>query len=142
MPAPLRIIRKSPTYHYDDDPHRVEIGGKQFYTSNSYHNISKSDEYLSSENGPKDSDFAHVTRLLYKNGININGEFLGVRMVYLDPTSKKELMIIYYEKMDGDEINYDKLSAAGEESSLWAEVSSGLRERAGKGISITFEEGE
>lgn len=137
-----RRISGGPTYDYTEDPYRLLMGGRQFYTSNSFHSIEKSEEYLSAANGPEDSDFAHVTRLLAKNGVNINAEVLGVRMVYLDPSRKKELMIIYYEVMDGDKVNFDKLDKEGEESSLWETVSAELRKRASEGILINFEDGE
>jgi len=138
LPEPMRILGKNPTYNYADEPHQVEIGGRKFYTSNSYHFINKSEEYLTSKNGTEDSDFAHVARLLYRNGININAEVIGTRMVFLDPSKKKELMIICYEVMDKDILSSDKLDEAGENSPLWTKVSSEARKRASMNLEISF----
>lgn len=140
LPFPLSLKPSPLRYDYSEDPYRLDIAGRTFYTGNSYHLINRSEEYLNAENGLKDSDFAHVACLLKRNGVNINAEVLGVRMVYLDPSRQKELMVIYYEVIENDQLSIEKLEGEGENSSLWTEVSRDLRNRASHGIQITFAE--
>ena len=140
MPASIKESGETPQYDYSKDPYRIEMGGRRFYVSNNYHPIEKTMEELNAENGPEDSDFTHVARLLAHNGVNINGEVLSVRMVHLNRSQQQELMIIYFENMDGQELSVAKLDETGKESSFWEEVSRELRTRASQAMHFTFQE--
>lgn len=139
LPKSMRIKPDPPQYDYSKDPYRIEMGGEIFFAKNEFHPIEMSQEELSAENGPDDSDFMHVGRLMARNKVNINGDVMSARMVYLDPSRQKELMIIYFETLDNEELSLAQLKNAGVESTLWQEVSKDFRQRAAQGLDIQFE---
>ena len=136
LPFPLKLKPGGPKYNYSQDPYKSEIAGKQFHVRPGTFPIEFTKEEIVADSKKNDSDFLHVARLLYQNGIDINGEVLSVRMVHLDSLSKNELMIIYYESLKKGSPIHSKLDNKGKESPEWKEISKALQERAINGISI------
>lgn len=137
LPFRLRLIGKKPRYDYSNDPYQTEIGGRSFFTRSSYLNFDFTDDELNAGNGPEDSDFMHVMRLLHKNGVGVKGKVLGTRMVLLDETRQKELMIICYERLTDDNM-ISVLDEEGKEWDLWENVSRDLIQRVERGMRIDF----
>ena len=140
LPSPYNLKPGGLKYDYSEDPQREKIAGKDFYVKPGNFTIDFSDEELQGQNSPDDSDFLHVGRLLFQNGLNLNSEVLSVRMVHLSPDKSKELMIIYYELLDDNDERVAALEDKGIESVNWPEVSRELIDRAIEGINLEFQE--
>ncbi len=138
LPFPQNLKPFGNKYNYSDEPEKIEIDRRPFYARTYFMNIAFTDDELKAESGPRDSDFDHVARLFYRNDIDLNGDVLGMRMVHLDPARRKELMIIYYERMGRIGLTMEELKSAGKQSDLWQTASEKLRERVLANISITF----
>ena len=121
-------------YDYSEDPYRTEIGGREFYDSVNYYNVA-----LSKKEWREDSDIMHVFKLLAREGYNLDSDVMRIRLVHLDKSKKKELMIMYIEAMDRQGLSIKAFGKEGKMSKKWEEVSRGLRERALAGIEAIFD---
>ena len=136
LPFPQNLKPGGLKYNYSKDPSRHLIDGREFYARGGKMNIDLPYEEITAEFSSGDSDFLRAARLLYKNGIDINDEVLSTRLVHLDPTKKKELMIIYYESIENNNwINNDFLNA----ETLWEERSKEILRRVEEGIRLKFD---
>ena len=126
-------------YDYSDEPHKENISGKEFYLRTGIFSIDFTEEELAGTNKPGDSDFTHVARLLYHNGININSDVLSIRMVHLNHDRNEELMIIYYESIKEEDQKIIRLEGKGKDSPNWDIVSKDLITRAKERFKLKFD---
>ncbi len=80
----------------------------------------------------------HVFDLLAREGYTMDTDVMRVRLVHLNESRAKELMIMYVEAMDSQGLNIAALGEAGKDGSLWREASDALRARAQAGMQIQF----
>jgi len=80
------------TYDYSDQPWLVNVGGHEFWGGASLLDLEQ--EKVKWRPG---SDYEHVLRLLEEHGYRLAAEVLELALFRLDPTARKELMIIYIE---------------------------------------------
>ena len=81
------------------------------------------------------SDEAHFYSLLASQGYR-REDLMSVRLVHLDRTRRKELMIIYSENLVPTGYNASQLKEGGNEHGKWATIEDGLIRRAEQGITI------
>jgi hypothetical protein len=62
---------------------------------------------------------------------------MSVRLVHLDPTRRKELMIIYSEYLAPTGYTALQLKYGGNDHEKWAAIEDGLIRRAQQGITFT-----
>jgi hypothetical protein len=125
-------------YDYSGDPDRTDIGGQTFYDSSHYYHLAISEADLAKEDSPEDSDSLHVFRLLARAGYTIDAEVMFIRLVHLDPSRKKELMVIYIEALAQHGLSIDAFGEDGEKSEQWQAAKQELRARALAGMEMTF----
>jgi hypothetical protein len=82
------------------------------------------------------SDEAHFYSLLAAHGYR-REDLMSVRLVHLDPTRRKELMIIYSESLAPTGHTALQLKSGGTDHGKWAAIESGLIRRAEQGIILT-----
>jgi len=80
------------TYNYSDQPWLVNVGGHEFWGGASLLDLEQ--EKVKWRAG---SDYEHVLRLLEGHGYRLAAEVLELALFRLDPTARKELMVIYIE---------------------------------------------
>jgi hypothetical protein len=113
--------------HTYNSPRHITIGGLDFYL----------DTWVSAgttmpEQG---SDEAHFYTLLASHGYR-RKDLMSVRLVYLDATRRRELMIIYSENLAQTGYTALQLKDGGKDHGKWAAIEDGLIRRAEQGISI------
>ncbi len=117
-------------YDYSGDPHRTVIGGHEFYYSVRRYNVEAVRGGWSS-----DSDTMHVVRLLERRGCRLEGDVMRIRLVRLDGSQERELMIVYMEALDQHGLSLTDFEGPGGDSK-WREASEGLRTRALTGMKM------
>ena len=83
-------------YHHDYSSFKqqpVPLGPLTFQAD-----VHRQKDYFTSDNRPG-SDSAATLNLLRSKGYKVDGDFVRVRMVYLSDSARKELMIIYGERI-------------------------------------------
>ncbi len=76
------------------------------------------------------SDFAHVTDFLKDKGYLLTGDSMYHRLVWLDADLRNELMIIYWEALDGTGYHLADLAEGGPSAAEWPALSQALQERS------------
>jgi hypothetical protein len=76
------------------------------------------------------SDFAHVVDFFKDKGYLLTGDSVYHRMVWLDANLRNELMIIYWEALDGTGYRLADLVEGGTAPGEWPALSKGLQERS------------
>lgn len=76
------------------------------------------------------SDSAHVVDYLRQNRYRLQGDTMFMRLVWLDPDLRNELMIIYSENLRPTGLRISDLRKDGGAGGMWASISQGLHERA------------
>lgn len=119
------------TYKYKVNK-SVQIGGLEFIADAYARNI-KDDP------GRPDSDGSRARGFLESKGYRLaSDDVLSQRLVYLvDEEKRNELMIIYLEDLSAMKLTAADFEAGGSAASRWNEISSGLLERAVKGMTIS-----
>ncbi len=117
-------------YDYSADPYRTVIGGHEFYDSICYYNV----EAVRGGWGD-DSDTMHVVRLLQWEGYRLEGDVMSIRLVRLDESGKRELMIVYMEALERRGLSLTDFEGPGGDSK-WMAASEALRSRALAGMKI------
>jgi hypothetical protein len=113
--------------HTYDSPRHAAIGGLDFYV----------DTWVSAGSTmPKQgSDEAHFYSLLASHGYR-REDLMSVRLVHLDSTRRRELMIIYSENLARIGYTAMQLKDGGTDHGKWAAIEDGLIRRAEQGITI------
>ncbi len=120
-------------YDYSGEPLRTQIGGKEFYDGTNFYNVPE--DRAEWRDG---SDIEHVFEILRKNGYSMELDVMRIRLVHLDESRRKELMIIYMEDMAVHGLDLNSFGENGRESEEWKEVSEALRKRALAGMKLDF----
>jgi len=81
------------------------------------------------------SDEAHLDTLLASHGYR-RADLMSVRLVHLDATKRKELMVIYSENLARTGYTAPQLTHGGKDHSKWAAIEDRLIRRAEHGITI------
>jgi hypothetical protein len=76
------------------------------------------------------SDFAHVVDFFKDKGYLLSGDSMYHRLVWLDANLRNELMIIYWEALDGTGYRLADLADGGPAAGEWPALSKGLQERS------------
>lgn len=118
------------SYDYSGDPRRTVIGGHMYYDSVRRYNV----EAMRGGWGD-DSDTMHVICLLEREGYRLEGDVMRIRLVRLDESGGKELMIVYMEALERHGLSLTDFEGAGGDS-RWREASEALRGRALAGVKI------
>lgn len=121
--------RPTSTYNYGSDPQDTMIGGHAFHRRSWASNV---------EEGRKrarpGSDSEAVLKLLEGKGYRVGPDTMNVRLVRLDETKRKELMIIYSENLAARGLKAKDLADGGSAFDQRTELFAGLRDRAVAGI--------
>jgi hypothetical protein len=119
------------TYKYKVNK-SVQIGGLDFIADAYARNIKDNP-------GRPDSDGSRARGFLESKGYRLaSDDVLSQRLVYLvDAEKRNELMIIYLEDLSAMKLTAADFEAGGSAASRWDEISSGLLERAVKGMTIS-----
>jgi hypothetical protein len=110
----------------------VQIGGLEFIADAFPRNIKVNP-------GRPDSDGARARAFLESKGYRMaSDDLLMQRLVYLvDEAKRNELMIIYIEDLSAMNLTAADFAENGRAATRWNEISTGLLERALKGLKIT-----
>ena len=113
--------------HTYDSPRHTMIGGLDFYV----------DTWVSAGTTmpQRGSDEAHFYSLLASHGYR-REDLMSVRLVHLDATRRRELMIIYSENLAQTGFSALQLKDGGKDHGKWAAIEAGLIRRAEQGITI------
>jgi hypothetical protein len=76
------------------------------------------------------SDFAHVLDFLHDKGYLLTGDIMSHRMLWLDEDRRNELMIIYWEVLDGTGYRLADLAEGGPAAGEWPALSQALQDRS------------
>ena len=76
------------------------------------------------------SDFAHVVDFFKDKGYLLTGDSMYHRLVWLDEDRRNELMIIYWEALDGTGYRITDLAEGGPGAAEWNALSQALKERS------------
>jgi hypothetical protein len=76
------------------------------------------------------SDYAHVIEFLQDKGYLLTGDMMAQRLIWLDADRRHELMIIYWEALDGTGYRIADLAEGGPAAAEWPALSKGLQERS------------
>jgi hypothetical protein len=76
------------------------------------------------------SDFSHVVDFFKDKGYLLTGDSMYHRLVWLDADLRNELMIIYWEALDGTGYRLADLADGGTAAGEWPALSKGLQERS------------
>ena len=117
------------TYDYSDSQRMTEVGGVKYYDDTWYWN-------LETRKRKPGSDTEHVLALIEKQGYSIGPENMGLRLVRLDSTRRKELMFIFLEDLRDHGLTTKDLSDGGKSAHEWDLMTQGLRRRALTGLQI------
>jgi hypothetical protein len=122
----------SELHHTYDSPRHATMAGLDFYV----------DTWVSASTAPPEqgSDDAHFYSLLASHGYR-REDLMSVRLVHLDATRRKELMIIYSETLAPTGYTASELKAGGKEHEKWAALEAGLIRRAEQSLTITQDAG-
>jgi hypothetical protein len=109
----------------------VNIGGLDFIADAYARNVKANP-------GRPDSDGSRARAFLEGKGYRLaSDDVLSQRLVHLvDEAKRNELMIIYMEDLSGMKLTANDLAPNGPAIARWDEISSGLLERAMKGMKI------
>jgi len=109
----------------------ASIGGLEFIADAYARN-------LKSNPGRPDSDGARARAFLAGKGYRMaSDDVLSQRLVHLvDEAKRNELMVIYLEDLSGMGLTAADLAAGGSAAARWEEISTGLLDRAVKGMKI------
>ncbi len=123
----------SHTYKYKVNK-SVRIGGLDFIADAYARNIKANP-------GRPDSDGSRARGFLESKGYRLaSDDVLSQRLVYLvDAEKRNELMIIYLEDLSAMGLTAADFETGGSAASRWDEISSGLLERATKGMTISHD---
>jgi hypothetical protein len=123
----------SHTYKYKVNK-SVQIGGLDFIADAYARNIKANP-------GRPDSDGSRARGFLESKGYRLaSDDVLSQRLVYLvDKEKRNELMIIYLEDLSAMSLTAADFETGGSAASRWDEISSGLLERATKGMTISHD---
>ena len=119
------------TYRYKANK-TVDIAGLPFFADANALNIKAA-------TSRPDSDGSRAQAFLQNKGYRLAGdEILMQRLVHLtDETKRNELMIIYMEELSGIGVTAKDLGEGGSAASRWNEISTGLLDRAIKGMKVS-----
>ena len=109
----------------------VNIGGLDFIADAYARNVKANP-------GRPDSDGSRARTFLEGKGYRLaSDDVLSQRLVHLiDEAKRNELMIIYMEDLSGMGLTANDLAPNGQAIARWGEISSGLLERAMKGMKV------
>jgi len=109
----------------------ANVGGLEFIADAHARNIK-------SNPGRPDSDSARGRAFLESKGYRMaSNDLLAQRLVHLvDEAKRNELMIVYMEDLSGMGLTAADLAASGRAAARWDEISTGLLDRAVKGLKI------
>jgi len=109
----------------------ANVGGLEFIADAHARNIK-------SNPGRPDSDSARGRAFLESKGYRMaSNDLLAQRLVHLvDEAKRNELMIVYMEDLSGVGLTAADLAANGRAADRWDEISTGLLDRAVKGLKI------
>jgi hypothetical protein len=120
------LPEKNQRYEYKND-RKMDIDGLEFHL--------KARFGPTSEKPKPGSDLEHVAKLIADGGYKLPPEMMNVRLVYLlEPSHRKELMVIYAEDMATTGYSTANLMADGKIRPEWARLEKALIERANKQI--------
>lgn len=113
-------------YDYSDAPNRTPIGGHTFFDD------ARFGEAYALDDVDPEGDTVQVLALLGENGLRLPDPMMRLRLVTLDETRRRELLLIYLEGLP------EGVSPADleEDPAAWERVASGLRRRALEGMRV------
>jgi uncharacterized protein YndB with AHSA1/START domain len=121
-------------YDYSELPRRWEWAGLPFMADTRYGPAYSLDDV------DPESDTAQVLRLLTEAGYRLSPELMRIRMVTLDDSRRRELLIIYLENPALHDLSARVLDTAGD--AAWQRIGDRLQNRALNGIEVLTESTE
>jgi hypothetical protein len=118
------------TYNYGKDPQNAKLGGHAFHERIWFRNRDEARKGMR-----PNSDSAAVVKLFEDKGYTMAPEMAQIRMVRLDQSNRKELMIIYAEPLPGD-VTAAALAEGGSAFERRTALSDRLRANAVAGLKI------
>ena len=117
------LENNSRTYKYSG-MERLDLNGFEFL--HDAHSMNIEEAY---QERPA-SDFVRVVDFLRDKGYLLAGDIMFHRMVWLDPDLRNELMIIYWETLDGTGYHLADLAENDPAAAEWTALSQALQERS------------
>lgn len=124
---------KPNTYDYSKDPQAVEIGGHRFHERIVFGNVEES----KARRRPG-SDSEAVAKLFEERGLAVGPDVLQIRLVRLDATRRKELMVIYSENLAPHGFTAKDFAPEGRANPEREKLYAGLRQRAAAGLRMAM----
>lgn len=118
-------------YNYSKDPLNVTLGGHKFHERASFATLE-----TPPANMRKGSDREAVQKLLDAKGYTLAPEVVNLRMVRLDETARRELMIIYSEARDPQGLKAADFAEGGKAFGQRDAIFEGVRQRATAGLKM------
>jgi hypothetical protein len=119
------------TYDYSKDPERATIGGHAFHERPWFVNVEQS----RARERPN-SDSAAVRKMLEGKGYIVGPELMNIRLVRLDESARRELMVIYSENLEAQGLKADDVNEGGKAVAQREALIDGLRQRAAAGLKM------
>jgi hypothetical protein len=116
--------------HTYDSPRHTTLGGMDFYV----------DTWVRATNAPTTpgSDWEHVKAMIDDKGYRLPAGMMSVRLVHLlDPSKRKELMIIYSQDIASTGFSGNQLADGGSEHGRWPAIADALVESARGKLQLT-----
>lgn len=116
-------------HHTYNSPRHAEIAGFDFYV----------DTWPRATNAKTESgsDLEHLFALIRSKGYNLPNGMMYARFVHLlDKDKRKELMIIYAEDLDANELTATDLLSGGKAHSRWSTLQRNLIDRAEQNVEL------
>lgn len=121
------------TYDYSKDPQAVEIGGHRFHERIFFGNVEES----KARRRPG-SDSEAVAKLFEEKGLVVGPDVMQIRLVRLDETRRKELMVIYSESLALQGFTAKDLAPQGRAAADREKLYAALRQRAAAGLKVAM----
>jgi hypothetical protein len=120
------------THTYNYQPTKVVKIGPLDFIADAYARNMRTSPTRAGSDGARARDF------LRSKGFGMGDEVMMQRLVHLtDQTMRNELMIIYLEDLSAHGMTAAELAPGGSKAAAWDAVSSGLLERAIKGLKVS-----
>ncbi len=119
------------SYNYGDDPQRVILGGHAFHERSWFTNVDERRKSMK-----PGSDSAAVLKLFDAKGYRVGPSVVQLRMVRLDESKRKELMIIYSENLALHGLTAADFAVGGKAAETKVAHLEGLRQRAVSGLKM------
>lgn len=120
-------------YDYSKDPQRTMLGGHAFHERVWFRNIENAGKTMR-----PGSDSVAVWKLFEDNGLTLGTDIMQMRLVRLDESKRRELMIIYSESLSLQSLKAADFAEGGSAVGKREMVIDGLRQRAIDGLTMNM----